>query len=183
MKSLPKKIQMGLKFAACLGPKFDAKVLEKAEKCTGSEDSILKSCVESGFLQNAGADRYVWAHDEIQQAAYDLIPLPKRESFHLLVGSRLFMSTLPSEMDHVIFFVVENMNRGTRLIDDPDLKYEVSQLNLQAGEKAVAASAFHSAAEYLSRGISLLGPESAPIACLRPWSNGTSLDELRRILL
>lgn len=93
-------------------------------------------------------------------AAYDLIPLQKRESFHLLVGSRLFITTSPSEMDHMIFFIVDNMNRGSKLIDETDQHYEVSQLNLEAGEKALSSSAFHSAAKYLLTGISLLGPES-----------------------
>ena len=160
MKSLSKKMQMGLKFAACLGPNFDTKVLEKAKKGDEFEDSFLESCVEFGFLQNFASNKYAWAHDQIQQAAYDLIPLPKRESFHLLVGTRLFTTTPPSEMEHMIFLIVDNMNRGSKLIDDPDQKYEVSQLNLEAGEKALTASTFHSAAKYLLTGLSLLGPES-----------------------
>ena len=160
MKSLPKTMQMGLKFAACLGPNFDAKALEKARKDNEFQDSFLDSCIEFGFLQNFGSNQYVWAHDQIQQAAYDLIPLPKRESFHLLVGTRLLITTSPSEMEHMIFLIVDNMNRGSKLIDDPYQKYEVSQLNLEAGEKAVSSSAFHSAAKYLLTGLSLLGPES-----------------------
>merc|ERR1712194_896376 len=160
MKSLSKNMRMGLKFAACLGPNFDASVLEKVKKDDEFEDSFLKSCVDFGFLQNIGLNQYVWAHDQIQQAAYDLIPLQKRESFHLLVGSRLFITTAPSEMEHMIFFIVDNMNRGYKLIDEPDQNYEVSQLNLEAGEEALSSSAFHSAAKYLLTGLSLLGPES-----------------------
>jgi predicted ATPase len=63
-------------------------------------------------------------------------------------------------MEHMIFFIVDNMNRGYKLIDEPDQNYEVSQLNLEAGEKALSSSAFHSAAKYLLTGLSLLGPES-----------------------
>lgn len=60
----------------------------------------------------------------------------------------------------MIFFVIDNMNHGSSLITEADQKYEVSQLNLEAGEKALGASAFHSAATYLLKGLSLLGEES-----------------------
>ena len=52
------------------------------------------------------------------------------------------------------------MNRGSKIIDDVDQKWEVAQLNLEAGEKALSASAFHSAAKYLLAGLSLLGTDS-----------------------
>ena len=63
-------------------------------------------------------------------------------------------------MKHMIFFIVDNMNRGSKLIDDQDKKYEVSQLNLKAGEKALSASAFHSSTKYLLTGLSLLDEDS-----------------------
>ena len=160
MKNLSRKMRTGLKVSACLGHKFDAQVLEKAKKGDEFEDSFLDECVEFGFLQTRGSSHCVWAHNQIQQAAYDLILLPKRESFHLLLGSRLYITALPSDMHRMIFFIVDNMNRGAKLIDDLDQKYEVSQLNLEAGEKALSSSAFHSAVKYLMTGLSLLGNES-----------------------
>jgi len=150
-----------LKVAACLGPSFDAKVLEKVKQDDKIGKGFFGSCIEFGFLnQNCGSTKYTWCHDQIQQAAYGLIPLPKRESFHLLLGSRLFMKTLPSEMDHMVFFIVDNMNRGSKLIDDADQKWEVAQLNLEAGEKALTSSAFQTATNYLLTGLSHLGPDA-----------------------
>lgn len=181
---------MGLKITACLGHNVDAEVLNKATKEGEVEEDFLEKCVEFGFLQNyGGAKKYRWAHDvstlaslcvpfkdsfspihlntdlfsllqQIQQAAYDLIPPAKRDSFHLLLGSRLFISTPPSEMKQMIFFIVDNMNRGSEYIDELDQKYEVAQLNLDAGEKALSASAFESASRYILAGLSLLGPDS-----------------------
>jgi len=161
MKNLSKEMRMGLKVAACLGPSFDAKVLEKVKQDDKIGKGFFGSCIEFGFLnQNGGSTKYTWCHDQIQQAAYGLIPLPKRESFHLLLGSRLFMKTLPSEMDHMVFFIVDNMNRGSKLIDDADQKWEVAQLNLEAGEKALTSSAFQTATNYLLTGLSHLGPDA-----------------------
>ena len=153
-------MQTGLTIAACLGPKFDASVMEKVQKNDEVESSFLKSAVEYGFLQSLGSKRFLWAHDQIQQAAYDLIPLRKRDSFHLLVGSRLFMQTAPSDMDRNIFYIVDNMNRGAHLCVESEQKYELAQLNLDAGEQALSSSAFHSATKYLVKGLSLLGPDT-----------------------
>ena len=121
-----------LMVAACLGSNFDAELLGKAKRNNDIDDSFLESCDGFGFIQKvAGSKKYTWSHDQIQQgmlpwinhitasfiylrctflslaeqAAYDLIPLAKQESFHLLLGSRLFISTLPSEMDYTLFFI------------------------------------------------------------------------------
>jgi hypothetical protein len=45
------------------------------------------------------------------------------------------MRATPIEMETMVFFVVDNMNRGLKLIQSSDQKYELSLLNLQAGEK------------------------------------------------
>lgn len=70
------------------------------------------------------------------------------------------MKTPATEMDRAVFTVVDLLNRGSSLIDDQSQKYEVAQLNLKAGETALLTSAFHSAVQYLMRGISLLGSNS-----------------------
>ena len=46
------------------------------------------------------------------------------------------MKASTQELDKLIFFIVDNMNRGSRLITSSDQKYEVSLLNLQAGKFA-----------------------------------------------
>ena len=161
MKGLSREMRMGLKAASCLGFKFHGSVIEKIKSNGDIEDTFLASCVEFGFLQNEG-DYYIWAHDQIQQAAYDLIPLNNRNSFHLLIGSRLFMNTGPREMKNNLFLIVDNMNHGvmSNLIDNQDQKDELSQLNLDAGENALQRSAFQSAAKYLLNGLSLLSQDS-----------------------
>lgn len=160
MFSLSRKMRIGLKMAACLGRTFDGDVFKRTKKGDEIEDTFLETCADLGFVQKHGSDQYVWAHDQIQQAAHDLIPPSKRTSFHLLIGSRLFLNSSKSESMSTIFVIVDNMNRGIELIDDAEQKFELSQLNLEAGDRAMAASAFQSAAKYLLTGISLLGPGS-----------------------
>lgn len=90
-------------------------------------------------------------------AAYELIPLNKRQSSHLLIGSRIYINTSSEErLQKVIFDIVNNMNQGLELITSQEQRNEVSQLNLTAGRKAMASSSFSSAAEYFMIGVNLL---------------------------
>ena len=56
----------------------------------------------------------------------------------------------------MIFFIVDNMNKGEKMIRETDKRVEIVKLNLQAGEKALSLSAFQSASKYLLAGISFL---------------------------
>jgi predicted ATPase len=161
MSRLSEQMQMVLKLCACLGSNFDANLLEKARKGANDGDNFLQSCVDDGFLRIEGDSTcYRWAHDQVRQAAYELIPSHQREQFHLLVGSRLFLSTPPSEMERFIFYVTDNMNMGSNLIANPEQKYDVAELNLKAGEKMLKQQSFHSAVKYLMTGIALLEDDS-----------------------
>ena len=64
------------------------------------------------------------------------------------------------EMKCMLFVTVDNMNRGSNLIEDEGQRYQVVQLNLDAGEKALGTSAFHSASKYFLQGLQLLPPDS-----------------------
>jgi len=161
MSRLPKKMQTGLKLCACLGPKFDAAIVAKVQSGANIGDNFLESCVDDGFLQTKeDSGYYTWAHDQVQQAAYELIPLQQREKFHLLIGSRLFLSTSSSEIDKFIFYIVDNMNRGLTLVNNPYQKYEMAELNLRAGEKILGRHSFQSSVKYLMTGIALLENDS-----------------------
>jgi predicted ATPase len=161
MRRLPEQMQMGLKLCACLGSNFDATILCKATKGADVGDDFLQSCVDDGFLQIEGDSSYYrWAHDQVRQAAYELIPLQQRDQFHLLIGSRLLLSTTSSEIETYIFYVTDNLNMGTNLLNNPEQKYEVAELNLKAGEKLLKQQSFHSAVKYLITGISLLEDDS-----------------------
>ena len=79
----------------------------------------------------------------LASVAYELIAEAKRESFHLLLGSRMFLRTTPEELDRDLFTIVGNMNIGVRLIKSQEQKLEVARLNLRAGEMAMASSSFN----------------------------------------
>ena len=160
MTRLPRPMQSGLMVVACLGSRFDTNILRKALPYDVKFEKFITFAVEGGFLQTISSNGFMWAHDQVQQAAYELIPDSKKESFHLLLGSRMFLRTPPEDLDEVLFTIVGNMNFGVQLIRSPEQKSEVARLNLRAGEKAISSSSFNSAAKYVMVGIKLLHEDS-----------------------
>lgn len=67
------------------------------------------------------------AHDQVMQAASQLIPDEARNQFHMLIGTRILMNTPESELETTIFDILGHMNKAIQLIQFPDQKYEVSQ--------------------------------------------------------
>jgi predicted ATPase len=148
---------MGLKVAACLGSTFDLAVFQKANKSPENNTEDFVSLVtENGFIHELAPNQFTWSHDQLQQAAYSLIPKNMRESTHLLVGARIYLSAKDGELISLIHDIVRNMNIGIALLDSQDRKTELAQLNLMAGEQSQKSSAFYSAANYFMTGIGLL---------------------------
>ena len=79
-----------------------------------------------------------------------------RAEVHLQIG-RLLMKQAPAdERNDNLFDVVNQLNRGAALLSDLDEKRRVAELNLRAGKKAKASTAYAAACTYLSAGIALL---------------------------
>src|SRR5262249_21121379 len=105
-----------------------------------------------------GAYRFV--HDRVQEAAYSLIPELLRADAHLRIGKVLLARTPPEKREDVIFEIVNQLNRGALRITSPDEREQLAELNLIAGKRAMASSAYASALAYLSAGAVLLPKEA-----------------------
>jgi predicted ATPase/signal transduction histidine kinase len=110
--------------------------------------------------------RFHFAHDRVQQAAYELKPAAYTAALHLKIG-RLWLKQLgqagpqvaaeSSQMDDTLFAVTNQFHAAFALIQERAERVQVAQLNLQAGKKAIASTAFSSAMRYLNSGLALLG--------------------------
>jgi hypothetical protein len=67
----------------------------------------------------------------------------------------------PEQVAEKIFDVVNQLNSGLALICEADEKERVAELNLRAGRKAKASTAYASACIYLSAGFSPPKPGDA----------------------
>jgi predicted ATPase len=93
---------------------------------------------------------------ETQQA---LMPEEVRAITHLRIGRLLATRIAPEEQEETKFEIVNQLDRGARLITSQDEREQVAKLNLIAGKRAKASSAYASArqARRRLRNISIRG--------------------------
>ncbi|QLE50763.1 GAF domain-containing protein [Nostoc sp. C057] len=179
VEKLPKSTQDVLKLAACVGDRFSLDVLsivnEKSPSLTAND---LHSALQAGLILplseayriplvfnqeeavnlNLDTSRvgYKFLHDRVQQAAYSLIPEELKKSTHSKIGQLLLQNIPKEEIEANIFDIVNQLNVGiVNLIEQSD-KTELARLNLIAGQKAKASTAYEAALKYFTNGIELL---------------------------
>ena len=180
LHKLPDGTQKVLKLAACIGNQFDLETL--AIICENPSEEVaadLWSALREGlvlpqseaykFFQEWEKDEgqaegiavgYRFLHDRVQQAAYSLIPDPRKQATHLEMGRLLLQKSSTREGEERLFEIVNHLNIGITLITQPQEREELARLNLAAGRKAKTATAYDAAIAYLATGIDLL-PETA----------------------
>eukprot|EP00957_Ditylum_brightwellii_P208459 15357551-Ditylum_brightwellii.AAC.1 len=158
---LPSAARCILQYLSCIGSSCHESILVLIisqgfpSKCF----PVLDLIIEEGLLNKEGA-KYKFAHDQIQLAAYSLIPPDKRDCVHLQIGSMILKHASEEKLGSVIFIAADQLNRGTKFITDEDQKLQLAKLNLRAGEKAMSLGTFWSAVTYLKSGIDLLNNDS-----------------------
>ena len=157
---LPPDTQNALQLLACLGN--SAEVIKLSIALGWSEDQVhaaLRPAVHQELVERpAGAYRF--AHDRVQEAAYSLIPEELRTEAHLRIGRRLAAHIPPEEQEAAIFDVVNQLDRGVTLITSREEREHLAELNLRAGKRAKASTAYTSALTYLVVGATLLPEDS-----------------------
>ncbi|MEH2072480.1 MAG: AAA family ATPase [Nostoc sp.] len=103
---------------------------------------------------------YKFLHDRVQQAAYALIPEDDKKTVHLQVGHFLLKNTQENELESNIFDIVNQLNEGAELITERSERDNLAKLNLKAGKKAKASTAYQPALRYLETCLGLLAANS-----------------------
>lgn len=145
---------------ACLGNSARTATLATVLDANEAEvDERLRVFVGDDLLHRTGQS-YQFSHDGVQEAAYDLVPEAERAATHLRIGRMLAAAAEPRDLEDEIFEVVNHYNRGLLLVETRAEKDHLAQLNLLAGKRAKAATAYESALEYFATGCALLEPNS-----------------------
>ncbi len=168
LRNLPPATQELVRFAACVGHRFDVRTLSLVSGKSAREVmSDLWPALHEGFvlpldgnyryadvvaLDEAVAPpnaQYRFLHDRVQQAAYALTAPEKRADVHLCIGRMLLGPA--SELSRIenLFEVTDHWNRGRELITDPAEKLRLSRLGLLAATRARNAAAPEAALSYL----------------------------------
>ncbi|MBD2201155.1 AAA family ATPase [Calothrix sp. FACHB-1219] len=177
LQKLPSETQNILKLAACIGNSFDLDTLAiVCEYSAADVASDLWTALQEGLIipqsqlykfyvnyQQPETNKinienvaYRFLHDRIQQAAYSLIAPAQKQSTHFDIGTLLLEKLSPKEIEERIFEIVNHLNLGQTLITTISQKIELAKLNLLAGTKAKAATAYSGALKYMTAGIELL---------------------------
>ncbi|HLN49927.1 MAG TPA: hypothetical protein VK251_10510, partial [Steroidobacteraceae bacterium] len=157
---LPAETQTALQELACLGNAAEtvtlAIVLGIAEP---QVHAALREALRLELVERLEGT-YKFIHDRVQEAAYSLIPHALRAEAHLRIGRLLAARTPPEKREEAIFEIVNQLNRGTALITSREEREQLAELNLLAGQRAKAATAYASALTYLVAGATLLPEDS-----------------------
>ena len=144
---------------ACLGNIAQAStlslVLETSEE---KVHAALQEALSQGLVQGLDGS-YKFVHDRVHEAAYALIPKSSRAEAHLKTGRALLAQTPREKLEEAAFEIVSQLNRGAALITSPDEREELARLNLIAGKRAKASTAYAAALTYFAAGAALLAED------------------------
>ena len=148
--------QKALQQLACVGNSAEistlAAVLETSEQET--EAALWEALQQELIVRSEDSWRFV--HDRVQEAAYSLIAEEARAEAHLRIGRLLHAHIPPEKREEAIFEIVNQYNRGAGLITSENERFQVAELNLIAGKRAKASTAYASALKYFIAGEALL---------------------------
>ncbi len=180
VQKLGEQTQQVLKLAACIGNQFDLQTLSIVYEQSPQETAAdLWAAITEGLILPLGdayklmrldvyglaeAVRvdYKFAHDQIQQAAYALIPEAEKQTVHRRVGQLLLQNAPEAEREQRIFDIVNQLNLGRQLVSQQSERDELARLNLMASKRAKASAAYQPAFNYLQVGLELLDPLPSP---------------------
>ena len=154
-----------LKLASCIGSVFNAEDLAIiAHSEIYALQDTLNDALEEGVIFPLREQTFRFAHDQILQAIYALIETDERNKIHLNIG-RLLLEHIPLESRDEylavhIFDIVNQFNFGIPYLEADQERKLISQLNLQAGQKALNSSAYETSFNYFKTGIQLLDDNS-----------------------
>ena len=159
---LPPQVQETLKLASCFGSRLDPYLLrllvgENVQSC-------LNMATSRGLLvRDESTGAFVFSHDGIQQAAYNLIAEDSKSSFHLKIGQKLTRKLDDKALESHLFVVARQLMLGDSSVTDNEEVAVLASLYLRAGEKAVEQSNFETALLYLRHGVNMMNDESLEI--------------------
>ncbi|MBU3927920.1 MAG: AAA family ATPase, partial [Bacteroidetes bacterium] len=159
--------------AACLGNRFNAKNLEiisdfDLEKCKsilnspdGKEFAIPLKVIQKGAVSqdDTETDIYVFRHDRLQQAAFQLIGEERYSEILVEIGKLLLAKLSPDQLSERFFEVVNDLNAGVELIETTEECEELFRLNIQAARKAYAATAYSATLQFYRKAEKILEKE------------------------
>ncbi|MDM0001093.1 AAA family ATPase [Variovorax sp. J22P240] len=160
LKRLPAPGQEALKEFACLGNMADLATLAIVRDRPDEQiHPAFRDATKAGLVIRLDS-AYRFAHDRVQEAAYELIQPALRAEVHLRIGRRLRAASEMEPTAERLFAVVNQLNHGVDLITDVEEKMALLRLNVLAGIQAKAGIAYGAARDYLAQAAALVAADA-----------------------
>ncbi len=182
---LPYATQMMLKYASVLGNTFNIDELSQlTEKSSPEIYNNLKPAIKEGYINSLdkryrslalssinqefdkqqtqlnNSARFIFTHDKVQQAAYNLIETSELAALHLKIGRLFLKNKKESQLHEGIFELLNHFALSLNLINNNSEKEKIAGLCLVAGKKAKESISYDLGVRFLEMGKSLLGSGS-----------------------
>lgn len=155
---LPRLTLEAVKLLACLGSGASLATLSiVSAKSETQIAATLWEAVQARFLLRVD-EGFVFAHDRVREAAYELVSEDKRPIAHVEIGRALLTSMSPAGRRERIFELIDQFGRGLQLVTSDGEREQVADLFLEAGIRAKTSVAYPSALRYFRTGLELLTP-------------------------
>lgn len=170
-----------LQYAACVGNRFSLDLLTRLSRATPKvvakalaeavQEGLISPVRDTYQLTEVAQDdtrnqpltvEFAFAHDRIQEAAYHLLPQPKRQKAHWAIGQLLLKDHEEARNDQ-LFTIVNHLNLAVDRIENDSQRLQLAQLNLAAAQRARQAASYGIAFNHCQKALALLGEGR------RPW--------------
>ncbi len=160
IKGFKPETQETLKQLACLGNEATQAVLALIQETTEDEiESKLQEAIREGFLYRHKG-KVSFLHDRVQEAAYSLISQNDLARLHLNIGRKLLSQSTKENTDDRLFDIVNHLNHGSELIEDPNERTKLAELNAAAARRARTSIAFSTARDLFAAASRLIPDET-----------------------
>jgi predicted ATPase/serine phosphatase RsbU (regulator of sigma subunit) len=157
---LPEETLSLLEQAACLGNSFQLATLNLVSQLDFEAlYAHLEPAMQADLIRER-SDQIGFAHDRIQEAVYQRLDEAARRRHHWQIGQTMLNHYDQRTLDEQLFSVVNQLNQGCELAEDPTIRTRLVDLNYQAGLKARNSIAFEASLAYFQISAELLPPSS-----------------------
>ncbi|MGG4145506.1 AAA family ATPase [Paenibacillus algorifonticola] len=160
LNRLSSTAQKLLQIASCVGSTFSPHVIAQVARQNIEALSSEWPAIEAeGIILPVQKQQYRFAHDSIQKLIYSQLDDSAKQDLHVQIGrflNRQHEAASEAGIEEHVFDAVNHLNRGAKLLFDPDERLQLVRLNLEAGTRAKASSAHDVALGYFHKGVVLL---------------------------
>lgn len=165
ISNLGERTRNALTTASCIGSVFELVTLSALSDKTPQEmqDDLREALTENLISpahdrreRSLATGRYRFVHDQVQQAAYNLLSGDERDALHVEIGYFLLDRLTAAQRQDRLFEIVNHLNHHSGHFEPAQERYRIAALNLDAGNKAKASAAYSVALAYFKKGTEML---------------------------